>query len=91
MEKLSAKCRALRENLKTVGVRNAKEEKSNNLLKQNLAVCKVYDAKKREADGRLVEDNDQLLSKLQQVEHDNQYLAEEYRRKIRSMMEPRSH
>ena len=75
--KLSAACEALRDNLKAAAARNAEQEQSIDLLKQELADLKVNTDKKSEA---MEKENDQLRSELQQLENYNQYLASECRR-----------
>ena len=82
MGKLSAECGALRDNLKAAAARNAEQEQSIDLLKQELADRKVNtDKKKSEALEKMEKENDQLRSELQQLENYNQYLASECRRK----------
>ena len=79
--KLSAECGALRDNLKAAAARNAEQEQSIDLLKQELADLKVNTDKKSEALENMEKENDQLRSELQQLENYNQYLASECRRK----------
>ena len=81
LAKLSAECEALRDNLKAAAARNADQEQSIDLLKQELANLKVNNDKKSEAREKMEKENDQLRSKLQQLENYNQYLASECRRK----------
>ena len=78
--KLSAACEALRDNLKAAAARNAEQEQSIDLLKQELADLKVNTDKKNEAMEKMEKENDQLRSELQQLENYNQYLASECRR-----------
>ena len=61
--------------------RNAEQEQSIDLLKQELADLKVNTDKKSEAMEKMEKENDQLRSELQQLENYNQYLATECRRK----------
>ena len=49
LRKLSAECEALRDNLKAAAFRNAEQEQSFDLLKQELADIKVNTEKKSEA------------------------------------------
>ena len=79
--KLSAECGALRDNLKAAAARNAEQEQSIDLLKQELTDLKVNTDKKSEALEKMEKQNDQLRSELQQLENYNQYLASECRRK----------
>ena len=79
--KLSAKCEALRDNLKAAAARNAEQEQSIDLLKQELSDLKGNTDKKSEATEKMEKENDQLRSELQQLENYNQYLASECRRK----------
>ena len=79
--KLSAECEALRDNLKAAAARNAEQEQSIDLLKQELADLKVNTDKKSDAMEKMEKENDQLRSELQQLENYNQYLASECRRK----------
>ena len=79
--KLSAEGEALRDNLKAVAARNAEQEQSIDLLKQELADLKVNTDKKSEAMEKMEKKNDQLRSELQQLKNYNQYLASECRRK----------
>ena len=79
--KLSADCEALRYNLKAAAAKNAEQEQSIDLLKQELADLKVDTDKKSKAMEKMEKENDQLRSELQQLESYNQYLASECRRK----------
>ena len=79
--KLSAEYEALRVNLKAVAARNAEQEQSIDLLKQELADLKVNADKMSEAMEKVEKENDQLRSELRQLENYNQYLASECRRK----------
>ena len=79
--KLSAECEALRDNLKAAAARNAEQEQSIDLLKQELADLKVSTDKKSGAMEKMDNENDQLRSELQQLENYNQYLASGCRRK----------
>ena len=72
--KLSAECEALRDNLKAAAARNAGQEQSIDLLKQESADLKVNTDNKSKA---MEKENDQLRSELQQLENYNQYLASE--------------
>ena len=78
---LSAECEALRVNLKAAAARNAEQEQSIDLHKQELADLKVNNDKKSEAMEKMEKENDQLRSELQQLKNYNQYLASECRRK----------
>ena len=69
--KLSAECEALSDNLKAAAARNAKQEQSIDLLKQELADLKVNTEKKSEAMEKMAKENDQLRSELQQLENYN--------------------
>ena len=69
MGKLSAECEGLRDNLKAAAARNAKQEQSIDLLKQELADLKVNTNKRREAMEKMEKENDQLRSELQQLEN----------------------
>ena len=73
--KWSAECEALRDNIEAAAARNAKQELSIELLKQELADLRVKAAKKCEAIDKLEKMNDQLRSELEQREHYNQYLV----------------
>ena len=81
MGKWSAECEALRDNLKAAAARNAQQEQSIEVLKQELADLKVKAAKKGEAIKNMEKMNNQLRSELEQLEHYNQYLANECRKK----------
>ena len=81
MGKWSAECEALRDNLKAPAARNAEQEQSNELLKQEFAELKVKVGKKGEAIEKMEKLNDQLRSEPEQLEHYNQYLANECRKK----------
>ena len=85
--KWSAECEALRDNLKAA--RSAEQEQSIEVLKQELADLKVKVAKKGEATENLEKLNDQLRSVLEQLEHFNQYLANECRKKNLSLIDKR--
>ena len=61
--------------------RNAEQEQSIDLLKQELADLKVNTDKKSDAMEKMEKENDQLRSELQQLENYNQYLTSECRRK----------
>ena len=67
--KLSVECEGLRDNLKAAAARNAKQEQSIDLLKQELADLKVNTNKRREAMEKMEKENDQLRSELQQLEN----------------------
>ena len=73
--KWSAECESLRDNIEAAAARNAKQELSIELLKQELADLKVKAAMKCKAIDKLEKMNDQLRSKLEQREHYNQYLV----------------
>ena len=79
--KLSAECEALRYNLKAAAARNAEQEQSIDLLKQELADLKVNADKKSEAMEKMEKENDQLRSELRKLQNYNQYMASECRRK----------
>ena len=79
--KLSAECEELRDNLMAAAARNAEQEQSIDLLKQELADLKVNTDKKSEAIEKMEKENDQLRSELRQLENYNKYLASECRRK----------
>ena len=81
LRKLSAECEVLRDNLKKAAARNAEQEQSIDLLKQELADLKVNTDKKSETLEKMEKENDELRSELRQLENYNQYLASEYRRK----------
>ena len=87
--KWSTECEALRENLKAVAVRNAEQEQSIQLLKQELADWKFKAAKNGEAIKNMEKMNNQLSSELEQLEHYNQYLANECQKKIISLIDKR--
>ena len=74
IEKLRAKCRALRDNLKAAAVGNAEQERSIDFNKQGLANFSFKAAKKSEAAEKMDTANSQLRSDLQQLEHYNRYL-----------------
>ena len=78
--KLSAKCEALRDNLKAATAKNAEQGQSINLLKQELADLKVKTDKMSETMKKMEKENDQLRSELQQLENYNQYLASDCRK-----------
>ena len=78
--KLSAKCEALRDNLKAATAKNAEQGQSIDLFKQELADLKVKTDKMSETMKKMEKENDQLRSELQQLENYNQYLASECRR-----------
>ena len=67
MNKLRAKCRALRDNLKAAAVGNAEQERSIDFMKQDLADFNFNAAKKSEFDERMETANNQLRSDLQQL------------------------
>ena len=67
--KLSAQCEALRDNLKAAAARNAEQEQSIDLLKQELADPKVNTDRKSAAMEKMEKENDQLRSELQQLEN----------------------
>ena len=87
--KWSAKCEALRGSFKAAAAKNAEQEYSLVVLKQKLANLKVNVAKKGEANQKNGENDDQLRSELEQLEHYNQYLANEKRKKIISLVNKR--
>ena len=87
--KWRAKCEALRDNLKAAAARNAEQDKSIEIFKQELANLKVKAAKKGEAIENMEKMNDQLRSELEQVEHYNQYLANECRKNLLSLIDKR--
>ena len=64
-----------------MAARNAEQELSIDLLKQELADLKVNTDKKSEAIEKREKEDDQLRSELQQLEIYNQSLASECRRK----------
>ena len=70
--KLSAECEALRDNLKAAAARNAEQEQSIDLLKQELAHLKVNADKNSETMEKIEKENDQLRSELRQLENYNQ-------------------
>ena len=70
--KLSAECEALRDNLKAAAARNAKQDQSIDLLKQELADLKIKTDKMSEAMEKMEKENDQLRSELQQLKNYNQ-------------------
>ena len=72
LRKWSAKCEALRANLMASAARNAEQEQSIEILKQELADMKVNAAKKGEAIEEMEKLNDQLRLELEQLEHYNQ-------------------
>ena len=78
--KWSAECEAWRDDLKAAAARNAKQEQSIEVLKQELADLKVQAAKMVEAIENMEKMNDQLRSELEQLEHYNHYLANKYRK-----------
>ena len=73
--KLSAECEALRDNLKASAARNAEQEQSIEVLRQELVNLKVKAAKKGEPIEKMEKMNDQLRSELEQLEHYKQCLA----------------
>ena len=79
--KWSAECEALRGNLKAAAARNAEQKQSNEVLKQELADLEVKVAKKGKTIENIEKTNDQLMSELEQLEHYNQYLDNECRKK----------
>ena len=79
--KWSADCEALPDNLKAIAARNAEQEQSIEVLKQELADLKAKVAKKGEAIEYMEKMNEQLMSELEQLEHYNQYFANECRKK----------
>ena len=87
MGKWSAECEALRDNLQAAAVRNAEQEQSIKLLKHEMADLKVKAAKKGEAIENMEKMNDQLRSELEQLEHYNEYMANECRKKILSLID----
>ena len=87
--KWSTKCVALQDNLKAAAARNAEQEQSIEVFNQELADLKVKVAKKGEAIENMEEMNDQLRSELDQLEHYNQHLANECRKKILSLIDKR--
>ena len=89
MGKWSARCEALRDNLNAAAARNAEQEQSIEVLKQDLADLKDKVAKKGEAIENMEKINDQLRSELEQLEHYNQYLANECRKKDSLMIDKR--
>ena len=84
-----AECEALRNNLKAAAAKNADQEQSIEVLKQELAVLKVNAAKKGEAIEKMERMDNQLLSELEQLEHYSQYLANKCRKKILSLVNKR--
>ena len=74
-------CEALRDNLKAAAARKAEPEQAIEVLKQKLADLKVKAAKKGKAIKNMDKMSDQLRSEREQLEHYNQYLANECRRK----------
>ena len=80
VSKLSADDEAVRDNIKTVAARNAEQEKSVNLLKQDLVEIKVIAAENSAAAKKLEKDDDHLQSGPQKLEVFNQYLASICRR-----------
>ena len=81
-----AECEALPNNLKAAAARKADQEQSIEVLKQDLADLKVNAAKMGEAIEKMERMDDQLRSKLEQLEHYNQFLANECRKKILSLV-----
>ena len=81
LEKLNVECEVLRDNLKAAAARNAEQEQSIDLLKQEWADLKVNTAEKSEAIEKMEKENDQLRSEFWQLENYNQYLARECRRR----------
>ena len=81
MGKWSAECEAFRDKLKAAAARNAEQEQSIEILKQELADLKVKVAKKVEAIEIMEKINYQLRSELEQLEHYNQYSAYECEKK----------
>ena len=66
----------------TAAARNAEQEQSIEVFKQELAHLKVKVAKKGEAIKNIEKMNDQLKSELEQLEQYNQYFANECRKKF---------
>ena len=83
MDKWSAECEALRANLKAAAASNAEQE-------QSIEVLKVKAAKKGEFFKNMEKINDQLRPELEQLEHYNQYLANESRKKVFPIDRPKS-
>ena len=69
--KCSNECEALRDNLKRAAARNAEQEQSNEVVKQELAGLKVKTVKKGKAIEKMEKMKDQLRSELEQLEHYN--------------------
>ena len=74
MDKLRAKCWALRDNLKAAAVGNSEQVKSIDFMKQDSANFIFKAAKKSEAAEKMDTANSQLRSDFQQLEHYNRYL-----------------
>ena len=87
--KLSTEFEALRDNLEAAADRNAEQEQSIEVLKQELADLKVKAAMKGEAIENMEIMNNQLRSELEQLEHHNQFLANECSKKILSLIDKR--
>ena len=81
MGKWRAECEAFQDNLKTAAARNAEQEQSTEILKQQLTDLEVKAANKGKAIENMEKMNDQLKSELEQLEHYNQYLAKECQNK----------
>ena len=75
LDKWSSECEALRDKLKAAAARNAEQEQSIVILKQELANLKAKVAKKSAAIENVEKMRDQLRLELNQLEHYNQYLA----------------
>ena len=86
MGKWSDEREALRGNLKAAAERTAEQEQSIEVLKQELADLKVNAAIKNESIEKMEKIDDQLRSELEQLEHYNQYLANECRKTILSLI-----